>query len=133
ATGSDALASVVVDRVLGVLSLVVLAIVGVLAWMPAGRSDWRIVAAIATLATACGTAFWGNELLRRVIPSQHHDGRLIRRALKIADAVGRYRDHRGTLLHVMVWSIAVQLLRTAQAYFLGLGLGMSVPFGYYLL
>ena len=33
----------------------------------------------------------------------------------------------------MAWSIAVQVLRVTQAYLLGLGLGMTVPFAYFLL
>ena len=33
----------------------------------------------------------------------------------------------------MVWSLAVQMLRILQAYLLGLGLGISVPFRFYLL
>ncbi len=33
----------------------------------------------------------------------------------------------------MAWSLAVQVLRITQAYVLGLGLGMQVPFAYYLL
>jgi glycosyltransferase 2 family protein len=35
-------------------------------------------------------------------------------------------------VHVMVWSVTVQLLRIVQAYLLGLGLGIAVPFRYYL-
>jgi len=133
ATGSDAVASVAVDRLLGILSLVVLAIVGVLSWMPQGRSDWRIAGSIVAVAAACGGAFWANELLRWVIPNRHHDWFVVRRLLKLTDAVGRYRSHRGVLLHVMAWSIVVQLLRVTQAYLLGLGLGMAVPYGYFLL
>ena len=133
ATGSDAVASVAVDRLLGILSLVVMAIVGVLAWMPEGRSDWRIAGAIVAVAVACGAAFWANELLRFVIPAHHHGGFVARRLLKLADAVGRYRGHRGVLLHVMAWSIVVQILRITQAYLLGAGLGMNVPYGYFLL
>lgn len=133
ATGSDAVASVAVDRLLGILSLVVLAIVGVLAWTPDGRSDWRIGGAIVAVAVACGGAFWANELLRWVIPTRHHDGFVARRLLKLTDAVGRYRSHRGVLLHVMGWSIVVQVLRVTQAYLLGLGLGMAVPYAYFML
>ena len=44
-----------------------------------------------------------------------------------------YRDHRGALALVMAWSLAVQVLRITQAYLLGLGLGITVPFRYYLL
>lgn len=132
-TGSDALASVVVDRLLGVVSIVALAIVGVIVWTPQDRGDWRIVAAVFILSMAGGAVFALDVILRWVIPAHHHDNALIRRALKIADAVGRYRDHRGALLHVMAWSIVVQLLRITQAYFLGLGLGLTVPYAYYLL
>lgn len=133
ATGSDAVASVAVDRLLGVLSLVVMAVVGVVAWSPEQRSDWRIAAAIVIVAGACGAAFWAHEILTTVIPSHRHGRFFTRKLLKLADAVGRYRTHRGVLLHVMAWSIAVQVLRITQAYLLGLGLGLTVPFAYYLL
>lgn len=133
ATGSEAVASVAVDRLLGVLSLVVLAVFGVAAWTNSGNGDWRLVAAVAAGATACASAFWANEILRAVIPDQHHDGFVARRLLTFANAVGRYRAHRGVLLHVMVWSIIVQVLRVTQAYLLGIGLGIDVPFAYYLL
>jgi uncharacterized protein (TIRG00374 family) len=133
ATASDAVASVAVDRLLGVLSLVVMAVVGVLAWTPQGPSDWRIAAAIAVMAIACGAAFWSNELLRWVIPAHRHERFWTRKVLKFADAIGRYRRHRGVLLHVMAWSLVVQVLRITQAYWLGLGLGMAVPYAYYLL
>ena len=33
----------------------------------------------------------------------------------------------------MAWSLVVQLLRITQAYLLGLGLGMTVPYAYFLL
>lgn len=133
ATGSDAVASVAMDRLLGVLSLVVMGVAGVLAWSPAGGSDWRLLATIAVLALACGAVFWANEILRLVIPEHRHGRFFTRRILKLADAVGRYRAHRGVLVHVMAWSIVVQLLRITQAYLLGLGLGLSVPFAAYLL
>lgn len=133
ATGSDAVASVAVDRLLGVLSLVVMAIVGVIAWAPEGRNDWRIAGAIIPLVIACGAVFWANELLRWVIPDHRHERFYTRKLLKVADAVGRYRGHRGVLLHVMAWSIVVQVLRVTQAYLLGLGLGMAVPYAYFLM
>jgi uncharacterized protein (TIRG00374 family) len=133
ATASDAVASVAVDRLLGVLSLVVMAVVGVIAWTPEGGSDWRIGGAIVALTLACGAVFWANELLRWMIPTHRHENFLTRRVLKVADAVGRYRGHRSVLLHVMAWSMVVQVLRVTQAYWLALGLGMTVPFAYFLL
>ena len=131
-TGSEALASVAVDRILGVFSIVLMSMVGVLAWAPA-REDWRIAVAILALTIACSAVFWASDWLRWAIPDQHHDHSIARRALRLSDAVGRYRGRSGVLAHVMAWSIAVQVLRITQAYFLGLGLGLTVPYTYYLL
>ena len=33
--------------------------------------------------------------------------------------MGRYRGQRGVLVHVLAWSIVVQVLRITQAYLLG--------------
>jgi uncharacterized membrane protein YbhN (UPF0104 family) len=131
-TGSEAVASVAVDRILGVFSIVVMAMVGVLAWAPA-REDWRIALAILALTIACSAVFWASDWLRWAIPDQHHDHSIARRALRLSDAVGRYRGRSGVLAHVMAWSLFVQVLRITQAYFLGLGLGLTVPYSYYLL
>ena len=131
-TGSEALASVAVDRILGVFSIVVMSMVGVLAWAPA-REDWRIAVAILALTIACSAVFWASDWLRWAIPDAHHDHSIARRVLRLSDAVGRYRGRSGVLAHVMAWSLFVQLLRITQAYFLGLGLGLAVPYSYYLL
>lgn len=131
-SGSEALASVAVDRVLGVFSIVVMSMVGVIAWAPA-REDWRIAAAILVLTIACSAVFWAGDWLRWAIPNAHHGHSIARRVLRLSDAVGRYRGRSGVLAHVMAWSLVVQLLRITQAYFLGLGLGLTVPYSYYLL
>jgi uncharacterized protein (TIRG00374 family) len=132
-TGSEALASVAVDRLLGVASLVLMAIIGVIAWTPEDPGDWRIPAAILAALIACVAVFWANEWLRLIIPTHRHEGFIARRLLRLTDAVGRYRHRRGVLVHVLAWSIVVQVLRITQAYILGLGLGMTVPFTYFLL
>jgi glycosyltransferase 2 family protein len=131
-SGSEALASVAVDRILGVFSIVVMSMIGAIAWAPA-RDDWRIAAAIVALTFACSAVFWASGWLRWVIPDAHHGHSIARRVLRLTDAVGRYRGRSGVLAHVMVWSLVVQLLRITQAYFLGLGLGLVVPYSYYLL
>ncbi len=131
--GSEALASVAVDRLLGVASLVLMAIIGVIAWAPQGRTDWRIAAAIIVALIACIAVFWANEWMRWILPAHRQEGFVTRRVLRLTDAVGRYRDRRGILVHVLVWSIVVQVLRITQAYVLALGLGMTVPFTYFLL
>ena len=129
---SEAVASVAVDRILGVFSIVVMAMVGVLAWAPA-REDWRIAAAILGLTIACSAVFWASDWLRWAIPDAHHGHSIARRVLRLSDAVSRYRGRSSVLAHVMAWSLVVQLLRITQAYFLGRGLGLEVPYSYYLL
>ena len=60
--GSEALASVAVDRLLGVVSLVLMAIIGVIAWAPEGRTDWRIAAGIVAALIACVRGVLGERL-----------------------------------------------------------------------
>jgi uncharacterized protein (TIRG00374 family) len=132
-TGSEALASVAVDRLLGVLSLVGMGAVGLVVWAPEGRGDWRIAAAVMVVAGACVAVFWADQWLRWIVPAHRHEGPITRRLLRLSDAVSRYRNRRGVLVQVMAWSFVVQLLRITQAYILALGLGLSVPFSYFLL
>ena len=132
AHASEALASVAVDRLLGVASLVLMAIIGVIAWTPEDPGDWRIPAAILVALLACVAVFWANDVIRLVVPTHRHEGFVTRRLLRLTDAVGRYRDRRGVLVHVLVWSIVVQVLRITQAFVLAVGLGMTVPFTYFL-
>jgi uncharacterized protein (TIRG00374 family) len=132
ANGGEALASVAVDRLLGILSLVVMGVVGALAWAPANGADWRTAAAVAVLVVVCLSAFWADRLTRAVVPVHLQAGALTRRVLRVSDAVSRYRGRGGVLVHVLLWSLAVQLLRITQAYVLGLGLGIGVPYRYYL-
>ncbi len=131
-TGSDAVASVAVDRLIGVQSLVLMAFVGVLLW-PWNQMDWRLPALMGTGVVGSMGLFWADTWLRWLVPAHRHQGFITRRVLRMTDAVGRYRGHRGALFHVMAWSIVVQVLRVTQAYLLGLGLGMTVPYAYFLL
>ena len=132
AAGDEAVASVVVDRLLGILSLIAMGVVGLIAWTPASGLDWRTGLAVAFVAATSVAAFWADRVVATLLPKARGPdiGGYI---YKVGFAVSRYRGHRGVLVHVMVWSIVVQLLRITQAYLLGLGLGIGVPFRYYLL
>lgn len=131
--GSEALASVAVDRLLGVFSLVAMSLAGLVAWAPAQGGDWRLAAAVGVLAAAGVSVFWADRIVRWLLPERHHAGAGARVLLRTSDAVSRYRNRRGTLVHVMAWSLVVQLLRITQAWVLALGLGLAVPFAYLLL
>jgi uncharacterized protein (TIRG00374 family) len=130
--GSEALASVVIDRLLGVLSLIVMGAVGFVLWTGDAGADWRTVVAIGMLTAMCITVFFADRIARAVVPTHLHGGRLGERVLHLTDAVSRYRGRGTVLVHVMFWSLTVQVLRIAQAYLLGLGLGIAVPFRYYV-
>lgn len=131
ANASSAVASVVVDRVLGVLALALVAAIGLVWWSSSGPNDWRVMVIVgATVAASIG-ALWADVWLRWLTPAGLAGGPL-GALVRLSDAMGAYRNHRPTLAAVMLWSFAVQVLRIGQAYVLGLSLGLAVPFGYYM-
>ncbi|MGQ0735699.1 MAG: lysylphosphatidylglycerol synthase transmembrane domain-containing protein [Acidobacteriota bacterium] len=131
--GSDALASVAIDRVLGILALVLLGTVGLALWAPAGGAPSRMLLAAGLLLTGCVAALWADRVARILVPAAWHRSGIGRRLVVAGDAIARYRGRPGVLLLVFGWSLVVQLLRILQAYLLGLGLGIAVPFVYYVL
>ena len=132
--GSDAVASVAVDRLVGLLSILLVGLAGMLAWGPRfDRGARTLVLAGAILACVSAVAFlWADRWIRGVVPARWHSSGPGRITLRLGDAVARYRDHRAALALVLILSIAVQLLRILQAYVLGRGIGIDVPFAYYL-
>lgn len=131
--GGEALASVVVDRLLGTLSLGLMAVVGLFAWSSSASSDWRVFVAIGVLALISVGAFWADHAVKAVLADRAHAGPVERALVRVTDAVSRYRGRGGTLAQVFTWSVAIQVIRIVEAYVLGLGLGLTVPFSYYLL
>ena len=132
--GSEAVASVAVDRMAGMLSIVILGLTGLMLWTERLGGDIRrstlIVAAI--VATGIAAAVRADDLIRLLIPARFQAAGPFGRAARLADAMARYRSRPVALATVLMLSFAVQLLRILQAYLLGLGLGLDVPFGYYL-
>jgi uncharacterized membrane protein YbhN (UPF0104 family) len=134
ANASEAIASVAVDRLLGMLSIVGLGLLGLLLWVgrvdPALRQTVALLAALVVLGAA--GIWWADAALRAALPASWHDGPAGRRLMSFAEALGRYRRRPVTVVAVAGLSIVVQLLRIGQAYLLGVGIGIDVAFGYYL-
>jgi glycosyltransferase 2 family protein len=133
ARGSEAIASVAVDRLLGLLSIVAMGMVGVLV---AGRQISgapRFLLPAVAIAVLSGSVavLWADRLVS-VFVSGTTSG-FASRLMRLAGAVGQYREHRTALAGVALLSVAVQLLRIVQAYLLGRGIGIETPFTYYLL
>lgn len=133
--GPEALASVLMDRLLGVLSILLL---GAVALAPARRlvADGFVLGALAATAAACAVAAaavfstraaaLGNGLLARMpLAGVQRLGRAL------IDAVQRYAGYRRQLVNVLLCSVGVQVLRVVQAYFLGRALGIETPLALY--
>ena len=132
--GREALASVAVDRLLGVTALLVLGVFGLTLWtgnatLPLAR---LVVGLSVVTAVALLGAFWASEVLRRVVPPALRRTTLGRWLVEVADSVARYRRRRGTLLTVFGLSVVVQWLRILEVFLLGGALGIGVDLSYYL-
>ena len=126
--GRDAIASVFLDRMLGVASILLMATLGLtLAQDLAGNRT--IVAALVLAAAICTAtlllvfsrqATTVASRLLAVLPGQVRetgDG--------ILESIRRYAAYRSSLVNVLAGSLGVQVLRIVQAYFLGQGLGIA--------
>ena len=128
--GSDAVASVFMDRMLGVASLFVMAAVGLLLARDLAANT-TIVLSLAVAASVClvtlavvfsGRVARGVSALLTPLPPAWRGA-----ADRVLDSIRRYAAYHGRLANVLAGSIAVQILRVVQAYFLGLGLAIALP------
>jgi uncharacterized membrane protein YbhN (UPF0104 family) len=127
AQGGAAVASVAVDRLLGLLSIVTIAMIGLVVAGPRHVEGLQLPLLVLCIAVliALATLLWSDRWAGRLVP--------IGTLTRLAQALGRYRSHRRALGSVFLLSIAVQILRIVQAWMMGLGIGIPVAFGYYLL
>jgi glycosyltransferase 2 family protein len=126
--GGDAVASVLMDRMLGIASILVMALVG-LALVHDLASDRTIVLSLAFAAATCGVtlllvfsrraAAAAAMLVARLPGASRHAGQ------DVVESIRRYGTYHGQLTIVFACSIAVQVLRIVQAYYLGRGLGID--------
>jgi hypothetical protein len=131
---SEAVASVAIDRVLGVVALAMLGAVGALAWSASVSDElrrWVTGAAVAALGGSLAV-LWLDRLVGALLPASWRHSRAGRYAWRLAEAMGQYRRQPRVLGGVLALSLLVQVLRVLQAWGLGLGLGLAVPFAYYL-
>jgi glycosyltransferase 2 family protein len=130
-SGAQAAASVLMDRLLGVLSLMVMAIVG-LFLVKRLMGDRLLIVALAAAAVVCAiavAAIFSERVASfcRAIAESIPIGRVQRIGADLISAVRSYgRSHR-ELSIVLVVSIAVQILRIGQAFCLGRAIGIALP------
>jgi uncharacterized membrane protein YbhN (UPF0104 family) len=129
ARGSVALASVAVDRLLGVVALALLGALGVALW--AQRIDTSLrewVWGVAALGLAGSAALlWIDRIARPLFHLVPVSAGLRVKLERLTGAMAQYRAEPGLLSRVLLLSLLVQGLRILQAWTLGLGLGIAVP------
>jgi uncharacterized protein (TIRG00374 family) len=133
---SQAIASVLMDRVLGILSILIAAALGLLLFPELAGGQWVMtVFIIAAMATTGALSVVYSRRSARIAKRMI---RMIRvRAIivkfeKLVDALLQYKHHHGPVTTVLFASVGVQFLRILQAWCLGLSLGLFVPFISYL-
>jgi uncharacterized membrane protein YbhN (UPF0104 family) len=123
------------DRVLGVLSLLLMALAGLLIVRSLAANPVIQLSLVVTTAACAAAALlvFGNaadRIARRLIdvfPWQ----RLRRIGHALLESIQRYATHHSALANVLAGSIGVQVLRVVQAWFLGRALGIDLPLPLY--
>jgi len=131
---AESTASVLMDRALGVLSVVLVAAVALPYATVQGRGE--LLALLGVMAAVCGVAAavifseraaGAVRAAARVIPIKV----LHRVTAALTDAVRAYAAHHGAIGRVLALSVLVQVFRVLQAWCLGRGLGIDLPLGIY--
>jgi uncharacterized protein (TIRG00374 family) len=132
---ADSVASVFMDRVLGVLSLLLMALTGLLLARQLALNAFVQLALAATAGVCLATALlvFNDDVARLTKRSLSRlpFARLQRAAAALVDAVQRYASHHGVLVNVLAGSVGVQILRIVQAYLLGRSLDIDAGIGPY--
>lgn len=133
--GPAALASVVMDRVLGVVSILVMAIVGLvlareLAWDPVVMTALALTTAGCVAAAAVVFSDRAEAIAQRLFARLPWQA-VRRTADRLLAAMQAYAHRRGDLGNVLVGSLGVQVLRILQAYLLGVSMGLGQPLSVY--
>ena len=134
-SGPDAIASVFMDRMMGVLSVLILGGGGLLLAKNLARDP--LVLSGLTI-TACGCVVVALLIFNKQAAAwaHHVSGCLPFKKLKkigseLIDAIQRYALHRSTLFYVLLCSIAVQIIRILIAYFIGKSLHIDLSLHVY--
>jgi uncharacterized protein (TIRG00374 family) len=128
-SGVESAASVLMDRVLGVMSIVIVGVVALVPAPDAARNKWMLLTlALASLGClVAGVAVFSERAAgagqRMAVRLPNERARRI--AAGMIDAVRRYSRHHGELVNVLVMSIGVQMVRVIQAWCLGRALGIE--------
>ena len=131
--GAEAVASVLIDRLVGVVSLVMLALVAIAIGDHSGYRP-EVIAAEAMFGLAAATilALLFSSRLRGVVArtlEPRAGGRRLAAGHRFYEALHSYRDHRGTLVAVCALAMVVQVARIGVIWMLVQALELPVSVG----
>lgn len=128
-----AIASVVVDRWMGLLAVGISGCVGVLASLAVVPDELRELTVVLTLLLLVGgvATLYADRIAERVLPTDGAGGWITSAVRRLAIALALYRQHPRDLWLVGALSFAVQVVRITLAWEIGSGLGITLPFSYY--
>jgi uncharacterized membrane protein YbhN (UPF0104 family) len=132
---AESTASVLMDRMLGVLSMVIVGLVA----LPFAReiaSDRGLVLGLGVAFLACaaaGLVVFSERAARTIVTlgAALPSVRLHRVTASLTDAVRRYAQHHKEMTRVLVMSVLVQAIRVVQAWCLGQALGIDLSLTMY--
>ena len=130
---AESAASVLMDRLVGVLSMVLLGAVALTLAPDVPRDRWTAIWLGAAAAGCVGAAIvifndraaLALDAVVTALPS----ARVRRAAASLTEAIRRYSQHHGALARVLATSLLVQGLRVVQAFCLGRAIGIDLSLG----
>lgn len=133
----DAVASVFLDRMLGVLSLLLMTPLGLVLMQDLATNVGLVLVLMVTTLGCALTAVItfsdrGEILAARVLDALPSQG-VRRLSENIVGSIRRYSAYHRYLTVVLLASLGVQILRVVQAYYLGIALGIDEPIGVYFM
>jgi glycosyltransferase 2 family protein len=134
-SGVESAATVLMDRILGVLSILIVGVAALALGRRLSLDVWGI-AALVLAALFCAAAALLVFSTRADAIAQSIALRLpwptVRRLSSgLLDAMRRYSTHHAAMVNVLASSIGVQAVRVVQAYCLGRSLGIDTPLAIY--
>ena len=127
---AESTASVLMDRALGVLSVVLVAAIALPFAAIEGRRELQVMLAVMGAVCSIAAAVVFSERAAQQVRAfaQLVPLPLLHRVTAaLTDAVRAYAQHHGAVLRVLVLSVLVQVFRVLQAWCLGRGLGIDLP------
>ena len=131
---AESTASVLMDRALGVLSVVLVAAIALPFATVEGRHELTLIlAGVGAVCVVAAAVVFSERAAGglRTIASGIPIGLLRRVTAALTDAVRSYAHHHSAMLRVLALSVLVQVFRVLQAWCLGRALGIDLPLATY--